>query len=81
MGVWPHVFLWVCTSPVFLSTQRFFYLGKFNRMATQFWTGAEGELATEQNQIPPPGLGGGPVLSGFAPVGIQPFRLLRETAQ
>ena len=34
----------------------FVYLDKFNEMVTHFWTEAEGELATERNQIPPQGL-------------------------
>ena len=51
---------WIGTLRVSLSTRRFFFLlGTFNEMATQIWTGTEGELATEQNQIPPQDLEAG----------------------
>ena len=34
------------------------------------WTGVEEELATEQDQIPPPGTGNRALLRGSATVGI-----------
>ena len=45
-------------APILFFT-RFFFLvciGKIHEMATQLWTGAEGELATERDQIPTQGL-------------------------